>query len=78
MSATLYLLRQQPEHISPSLFVGRDIEQDIVFIEQGASGNHSSLVVRECEKAMVSDSSHRLTYDELIEKIFSSVHVIVI
>jgi hypothetical protein len=78
MSGTLYLLRQQPEHISPSLFLGRDIEQDIVFIEQGASGSLSPLVVRESEKAMVRDSSHRLTYDELVEKIFSSVHVIVI
>jgi hypothetical protein len=78
MSETLYLLRQQPDQISPSLFVSRDIEQDIVFIEQKASGSLSPFVVRESEKAMASDSSHRLTYDELVEKIFSSVHVIVI
>jgi hypothetical protein len=60
MSATLYILRQQPEHISPSLFLGSDTQKDIKDI----------VVVRE--------SSHTLTYDELIEKIFSSAHVIVI
>ena len=57
MSGTLYLLRQQLEYISPSLFLGSDREQD--FVELG-------------------ESSQALTYDDLVEKIFSSVQVIVI
>jgi len=57
MSGTLYLLRQQPEHISPSLFLGGEREQDFV---------------------VLSESSQALRYDDLVEKIFSSAHVIVI
>ena len=57
MSGTLYLLRQQPEHISPSLFLGNDREQDVV---------------------VLGESSQAVTYDDLVEKIFSSAHVIVI
>ena len=57
MSETLYLLRQQPEGIYPSLFLGSDREQDCVVLGK---------------------SSQALTYDDLVEKIFSSEHVIVI
>jgi hypothetical protein len=80
MSATLYLLRQQPEHISPSLFLGSDMENDIVFIDHLASVNPSSMkeIVTKSEKTLVRESSQTLTYDDLVEKIFSSTHVIVI
>lgn len=80
MSATLYLLRQQPKHISPSLFLGSDTERDIVFLEHAASGVSSTMseIVMKPEKAVVSESSHTLTYDDLIENIFSSAHIIVI
>ena len=57
MSETLYLLRQQPEYIYPSLFLGSDREQDFV---------------------VLGESSQAVTYDEMVEKIFSSAHVIVI
>ena len=80
MAATLYILRQQPVHISPSLFRASDEEIDIVFIEQA-----SSMAPALIEGAVVSGegievgSSHRtLTYDDLVEKIFSSEHVIVL
>ena len=79
MSRTLYLLRQEPENISPALFRVSDAENDIVLINQ--------LVPRTCAsvggtavnsgKLLVTDSAVT-TYDELIEKIFSSSHVIVI
>jgi len=58
MSATLYLLRRQPESISRSLFLGSDAEVDVVLVEQVASGSPS--------------------VDDLVEKVFSSDHVIVI
>jgi len=57
MSDTLYLLRQQPEDIYPSLFLGSDREQDFV---------------------VLGESSQALTYDDLVEKIFSSAQLIVI
>jgi hypothetical protein len=37
MSATLYLLRQQPDLISPSLFRASDKDIDIVFVGHAAS-----------------------------------------
>jgi len=57
MSDTLYLLRQQPESIFPSLFLGSDREQDFVVLGEPSQG---------------------VTYDDLVEKIFSSAHVVVI
>ena len=79
MSATLYLLRQQPDHISPSLFRASDTDMDIVFIEHTASITPSSVkgVVVIAEGILVSDSRQTMTYGDLIEKIFSSEHIIV-
>ena len=79
MSATLYLLRQQPDHISPSLFRASDTDMDIVFIEHTASITPSSVkgVVVIAEGMLVSDSRQTMTYGDLIEKIFSSEHIIV-
>jgi hypothetical protein len=57
MSGTLYLLRQQPEDISPSLFLRSERDKDIVVVDE---------------------SSHTLAYDDLVEKVFSATHVIVI
>lgn len=80
MSATLYLLRRQPDRLSPSLFRMNDAENDIVCIEEAVSIVPSGL-----ERAVVSDkgitvggSHSALTYDDLVEKIFSSEHVIVL
>ncbi|HEY6261361.1 MAG TPA: hypothetical protein VIW47_07205 [Nitrospiraceae bacterium] len=80
MSATLYLLRQQPDHISPSLFRGSDTDVDIVFIECAASIASSSMkeaVVNAAEMTL-HDSRQTLGYEDLVEKIFSSERVIVI
>ena len=79
MSATLYLLRQQPDSISPSLFRASDTDIDIVFIEHTASITPSSVkgAVVTAEGMLVSDSRQTMTYDNLIEKIFSSEHIIV-
>lgn len=80
MSVTLYLLRQQPDRISPALFRASDTDMDIVFIEHATS--IASSVVREAsvgtEGMMMSDSHQMVTYDDLVEKIFSSDHIIVI
>ena len=80
MSATLYLLRQQPDRISPSLFQESDADMDIVFVE------HATLTILTCVKGttvsgegvMASDSRQTLRYEDLVEKIFSSEHIIVL
>ncbi len=80
MSSILYLLRQKPEQISPSLFQAGEADIDIVFLEEVSSMIPSSLkeVVVTPERMMVSGSRPTLTYDDLIHKIFSSDHVVVL
>jgi hypothetical protein len=80
MSATLYLLRQQLDSISPSLFRASDADIDIVFV------GHAALIVPAFVKGVVvtaegmsaGSSRPTLTYEDLVEKIFSSEHVIVL
>ena len=80
MSATLYLLRQQLEHISPSLFLVGDTENDFVFVEHLVSTTPSSMkeVVMKHERMGSLNYPQAVTYDDLVQKIFSSAHVIVI
>ncbi|MCE9536530.1 MAG: hypothetical protein K8R65_08990 [Nitrospirae bacterium] len=80
MGTTLYLLRQQPEGIPSSLFHPSDADMDIVFVEQAISAVPSSVkgVAVAVEKDVVGSSCQTMTYDDLIERIFSSEHVIVI
>jgi hypothetical protein len=80
MSATLYLLRQHPDLIPLSLFRASDTDMDIVFIEQAPSTLPSSVkgsvvTTRGMEAEL---SNPTMTYDDLIEKIFSSEHIIVV
>jgi hypothetical protein len=76
----LYVLRQHPDHISSSLFQSSDADMDIVFIEQVSSTIPSSVkgVAVATEGMAVGLSRRTMTYDDLIEKIFSSEHVIVV
>jgi hypothetical protein len=80
MSATLYLLRQQPDLISPSLFRASDADIDIVFVGHATPIAHSFVkgVVVTAEGIVAGGSYLTLTYDNLVEKIFSSEHVIVL
>lgn len=80
MGTTLYLLRQHPDLISSSLFRASDTDMDIVFLEQAASIVPSSVkgIVVATEGIAVGLSHPSMTYDDLIEKIFSSEHIIVI
>lgn len=80
MGTTLYLLRQHPDLISSSLFRASDIDMDIVFIEQTSSIVPSSVkgVVVSTEGIGGSLSHPTITYDNLIDKIFRSEHVIVV
>jgi hypothetical protein len=80
MGTTLYVLRQHPYHISSSLFRASDEEMDIVFVEQASSTVPSSVkgIVVATEEMAVELSHPTITYDHLIEKIFSSEHIIVI
>jgi len=77
---TLYLLRQHPDHISSSLFRASDTDMDIVFIEQASSIVSSSVKgVVVVTEGMVGGLSHpTMTYDDLVGKIFSSKHIIVV
>jgi hypothetical protein len=80
MGTTLYLIRQDLDHVSSSLFQVSDVDIDIVFVEQASSIIPSSVkgVVVGAEGIVVGRSHPTMTYDDLIEKIFSSEHVIVI
>jgi hypothetical protein len=80
MSSTLYLLRQKPEQISPSLFRASEADIDIVFIEEALSIIPSSIkeAIVTAEGMTVSGSRQTLTYDDLVHKIFSSDHIVVL
>lgn len=80
MGATLYILRQQQHHISPSLFDMSDAHIDVVFMEQGTSLIHLGVeeVIAGGGSIAARSSRQALTYDDLVEKIFSSEHVVVL
>jgi len=80
MSVTLYLLRQQPDHISSALFRASDADIDIVFVERATSivSSFGEGAVVTGERIATGSSRKALTYDDLVEKIFSSEHVIVL
>ena len=80
MGATLYILRQQHDRISPSLFHMTDTDIDIVLMEQVTSLTPSGKegAKNSQDSAVVSGSPSILTFDDLIEKIFSSEHVVVL
>ena len=80
LGTTLYVLRQHPDRISSSLFRASDTDMDIVFVEQVSSIVPSSVKGIEiaAEGIAVELSHPTMTYDDLIEKVFSSEHIIVI
>ena len=80
MGTTLYLIRQDLDRVSSSLFQVSDADIDIVFVEQASSQIPSSVkgFVVGAEGIVIGRSHPTMTYDDLIEKIFSSEHVIVI
>ena len=80
LSTTLYILRQHPDRISSSLFRASDTDMDIVFIEQTSSIVPSSVkgIAIAVEGIAVELSHPTMTYDDLIEKVFSSEHIVVI
>jgi len=80
MGSTLYLLRQKPEQISPALFQAGEADIDIVFLEEASSIIPSSIkgVVVSPESMIVGGPHPTLTYDDLVHKIFSSDHIVVL
>jgi hypothetical protein len=78
MSVTLYLLRQQPERISPSLLEVSDKNADIVCLEQLISPSSIQSGLLSDDDRPVPVSRRTLTYDDLVEKIFSSERIIVL
>lgn len=77
---TLYVLRQHPDRISSSIFRATDTNTDVVFIEQVVSRVPSSVqgAVVATEETAIGFSHPTMTYDEFVEKIFSSEHIIVV
>jgi len=80
MGATLYLIRQPLDLISSSLFHARDEETEIVFVEEAALTPPFSVkrAVLAVEGLVAGHLHPTLTYDELIEKIFLSEHIVVL
>jgi hypothetical protein len=80
MGTTLYVLRQSLDRISSSIFRTSDSDMDLVFVEQAASMIPSSVkgFVVLTEGMVIGPSYPTMTYDDLIEKIFSSEHIIVV
>ena len=80
MGTTLYLIRQDPDRISSSLFRASDMDMDIVIIEEATSIASSSMkgIVVAAKGMAVGYLPATMTYDDLVGKIFSSEHVIVI
>ncbi len=79
MGTTLYLIRQDPDHVSSSLFRASDMDMEIVLIEEATSIASSVKGVVVAAKGMaVGCLPPTMTYDDLVGKIFSSEHVIVI
>lgn len=79
MGSTLYILRHPPDRISSSIFRSSDLDMDIVFVEQAASMVPYSVkgLVVATEGMVVGRLQPTMTYDDLIEKIFSTEHIIV-
>jgi len=80
MNSTLYLLRQHPDRISSALFRSSDGDMDIVFMEQVSPMLPSSVkgIVVVTEGPAIGLLHTPMTYDDLIDKIFSSEHILVI
>lgn len=80
MGRILYVLRQSPDRIPSSIFRSSDVDTDIVFAEQAASIGPSSVkgVVIAPEGVTVGVFHATMTFDDLIEKIFSSEHIVVV
>ncbi len=80
MSATLYILRQPTNHISPSLFRVSDRDMDVVRMEDSASITFSSIkgAVQTSGEEAIDDSRQVLTYDDLVEKLFQADRIIVL
>ena len=80
MGTTLYLIRQDLDRVPSSLFQASDIDMDIVFIEEATSIASSFVkgVVVAAKGRVVGCLPPTMTYDDLVGKILSSEHVIVI
>lgn len=80
MGTTLYLLRQAPEHVSASLFQASDADIDIVFVEQAIETPSASVKGTIVVTHTIAEGSSypTMSFDDLVEKIFSSEHCIVL
>ena len=80
MGPTLYVLRQPLDRIPTSIFRTSDSDMDIVFVEQAASMVPSFVkgLVVAAEGMAVGRSQLTITYEDLIEKVFSTEHIVVV
>ena len=80
MGTTLYVLRRSPDRIPSSIFRLSDPGMDIVFVEPAASVASSPVSghVSDSDVAVVEGSHPTMIFDDLIDKIFASEHIIVV
>ena len=80
MSTTLYLLRQPADEIPASVFVVSDDEGDVVALDDAVATSLSSSGKQVYRVGGVGQAAGgiRLTYEELIDRIFAHDHVMVI
>lgn len=80
MTSTLYILRQQPDMISSALFQQGEADTEVVFIEQALTMPTSVIngSIVSGEKVVGGSSIPTITYDDLVMKIFSFDHIVVL
>jgi len=80
MGTTLYVLRRSPDRIPSSIFQLSDPDLDIVFIEPAGSVESTPVSghVIDSDVSVVGGSHPTMIFDDLVEKIFASKHIIVV
>jgi len=77
MKKTLYLIRKPVDQIDPALFLPAESQGDVVLLE-GSGGRRFPYSGGQIFSLIASGSSHDLTYEELVKKIFDCDHTVVI
>jgi regulator of RNase E activity RraA len=77
MKKILYLLRKPLDQINPALFLASESQGDVVLLDGTGDPTFSyaggTVFTLDC-----GDANHRLTYDDLVKKIFNYEHTVVI
>lgn len=79
MNKTLFLLRKSSEQISAAVFLPAETDGDVVLLEEAVSAPLSLKNGKVFTVAMDTKSAvERMTYEDLVERIFQSDRVLVV